>query len=147
MRLDLSENQKTNLATLCLNLYEDIESYYSKDTISVQGKPRGNSFEKDIQITDAVYCALYYVICALIEKFHAVSNEVTIATFQTGIEIVGLNISDQDLTEICSMTFDKILIQKNLLGLALAFLEIKQMKIEQFCGKNNKKGIKVYLQP
>ncbi len=74
------------------------------------------------------------------------SNEVTIATFQTGLEIVGLNISDQDLTEICSITSDKILIQKDQLGLALAFLEIKQIKIEQLSGKNNKRGIKVYLQ-
>ncbi len=70
MRLDFSENQKTNLGALCLDLYEDIESHYPKGTISVQGKPRGNSFEKDIQITDAMYCALYDVICALIEQFH-----------------------------------------------------------------------------
>ena len=144
--IDFSENRKTNLATLCLNLYEDIESHYPQGTISVHGKPRGNSFEKDIQITDAMYYALYYVICALIEQFHTVSNEVTIATFQTGLEIVGLNISDQDLTEICSTTSDKILIQKDLLGLALAFLEIKQIKIEQLSGKNDKRGIKVYLQ-
>ena len=146
MRLDFSENQKTNLAALCLNLYEDIESHYPKGTIYVQGKPRGNSFEKDIQITGALYCALYYTIRALIEQFHITSNEVTITTFQTGFEIVGLNISDQDLAEICSTTSDKILIQKDLLGLALAFLEIKQIKIEQLCGKNNKRGIKVYLQ-
>ncbi len=59
MRHDFSENQKTNLGALCLDLYEDIESHYPKGTISVQGKPRGNSFEKDIQITDAMYCALY----------------------------------------------------------------------------------------
>lgn len=145
--IDFSENHKTNLATLCLNLYEDIESHFPKGTISVHGKPKGNSFEKDIQITDAMYCALYYVIYALIEQFHTVSNEVTISTFQTGFEIVGLNISDQDLTEICSTTSDKFLIQKDLLGLALAFLEIKQIRIEQLCGKNNTRGIKVYLQP
>ncbi len=146
MRLDLSENQKTNLGALCLDLYEDIEFHYHKSAICVQGKPSGNSFEKDIQMTDAVYCALYGVICALIEQFHTGNSEVTIAAFQTGLEIVGLNISDQDLTEICSMTSDKILIQKNRLGLALAFLEIRQIKIEQLRGKNNKRGIKVHLQ-
>ncbi len=143
MRLDLSENQKTSLGTLCLDLYEDIESHYHKSAICVQGKPSGNSFEEDIQITDAVYCALYGAICALIDQFHTGNSEVTIAAFQTGLEIVGLNISDQDLAEICSMTSDRILIQKDQLGLALAFLEIKHIKIEQLCGKNNKKGITV----
>ncbi len=145
MRLDFSENQKTNLGALCLDLYEDIESHYHKSAICVQGNPSGNSFEKDIQITDAMYCALYYVICALIEQFHTGSSEVTIASFQTGLEIVGLNISDQDLTEICSVSSDKILIQKDQLGLALAFLEIRQIKIEQLRGKKNKRGIKVHL--
>ncbi len=143
--INYSENQKTNLATLCLNLYEDIESHFPQGTISVHGKPRGNSFEKDIQITDAMYCALYYVIYALIEQYHTESNEVTITTFQTGFEIVGLNISDQDLKEICSTTSDKIIIQNDPLGLALAFLEIIQIRIEQLCGKNNKRGIKVHL--
>ncbi len=112
MRLDLSENQKTSLGALCLDLYEDIEAHYHKSAICIQGKPSGNSFEKDIQMTDAVYCALYGVICALIEQFHTGNSEVTIAAFQTGLEIVGLNVSDQDLAEICSMTSDKILIQK-----------------------------------
>ncbi len=82
----------------------------------------------------------------MIEQFHTGNSEVTIAASQTGLEIVGLNISDQDLAEICSMTSDKMLIQKNRLGLALAFLEIKQIKVKQLCGKNKKKGIKVYLQ-
>lgn len=54
-----------------------------------------------------------------------------LSTYQTGILVLGLDVSYGELMEVCKEESNKLQIQKSRLGLALAFLRLEQVKIEQ----------------
>ncbi len=67
----------------------------------------------------------------MIRVFGKQNNEITISTYQAGIVILGLEIPNKELSELCLAEGNKFLIQQSRLGLALAFLKLEQVKIEQ----------------
>lgn len=70
----------------------------------------------------------------MIRVFGKQNNEITISTYRAGIVILGLEISNKELTDLCLSDGSKFIIQQSRLGLALAFLKLEQVKIEQFFG-------------
>lgn len=103
-----SREGTVNLATLCLNLYEDIERKQGAGQRRIKPLPKDNAFDKEVVLKEYIYHALYTAIC--------------------------------ELMEVCKEESNKLQIQKSRLGLALAFLRLGQVKIEQFY-EGNGEGI------
>ena len=120
-----------NLATVCLNLYEDIEGKHWDSQHRIKPLPRDNAFVKEVVLKKYIYHALYTAICELIGNYYNDSKQVVVSTYQTGILVLGLDVSYGELLEVCREESDKLQIQKSRLGLALAFLRLEQVKIEQ----------------
>lgn len=136
MKNSALRSNKTNLATLCLNLYDDIKKNYS-GSCTIKPMPRDEAFEKELDIKGGgAYCALCTAICELLESFHKDNDEIILSTYQSGIMIQGLKVSSNDLSDLCMIESGKYLIQDNKLGLALAFLKMEQVEIEPFHEKN-----------
>lgn len=122
---------KVNLATLCLRLCEEIEEYFVDSSYLLRPKPSTEAFEKEIVLDEDTYRALFVVICGMSDAFHKGKDEIVISTCQRGIVITGFKVADKDLYDLCSIESGKFLIQKSRLGIALAFLQQEQVKIEQ----------------
>lgn len=120
-----------NLATVCLNLYEDMEGKHWDRQRRIKPLPRDNAFLKEVALKKYIYHALYTAICELIGNYYNDSEQVVVSTYQTGILVLGLDVSYGELLEVCREESDKLQIQKSRLGLALAFLRLEQVKIEQ----------------
>lgn len=125
---------KVNLATLCINLYEGIEDCFEDCSYSVKPMPKEEAFNKEIVIGEYIYCALQTIVSEMIRVFGKQNNEITISTYQVGIVILGLEISDKELTDLCLADGSRFFIQQSRLGLAMAFLKLEQVKMEQFFG-------------
>lgn len=121
-----------NLATLCLNLYEGIEDCLGGGSYSVKPMPKDEAFNREIVIGEYIYCALQTIVREMIRAFGKQNNEITISTFRAGIVILGLEISNKELTDLCLSDGSRFFIQQSRLG--LAFLKLEQVKIEQFFG-------------
>lgn len=122
---------KVNLATLCLNLYEEIEDCFKNCGYSIKPMPKDEAFNREIVIGEYIYCALQTIVKEMIRVFGKQNNEITISTYQAGIVILGLEIPNKELAELCLAEGNKFFIQQSRLGLALAFLKLEQVKIEQ----------------
>ena len=125
---------KVNLATLCLNLYEGMEDCFAGCSYSVKPMPKDEAFNREIVIGEYIYCALQTIVREMIRVFGKQNNEITISTYRAGIVILGLEISNKELTDLCLSDGSKFIIQQSRLGLALAFLKLEQVKVEQFFG-------------
>ena len=125
---------KMNLATLCLRLCEEMEEHYAGSSFQLKPMPKDEAFEKEIEIVEDIYRALYAAMCGMIDAFHKENDEIVISTYRNGITIAGLEIEGKDLYALCSVENNKFLIQRSRLGIALAFLKQEQVKIEQVYG-------------
>lgn len=123
--------QKTNLATLCLRLCEDIEEHYAESKYQLKPMPKDEAFNKEIAIGEDIYRAMYVAICDLIDTFNEENNEILVSTYRDGITVIGLGDAYKSLDDLCSIENDKFLIQRSRLGIALAFLNQEHVKIEQ----------------
>lgn len=130
-------NHKMNLATLCLRLCEEMEERYAGSSYQVKPMPKDEAFEKEVAMGEDIYRALYAVTCGMIDTFHKGNDEIVISTYQTGIVIAGLKIAGRDLYDLCSVENSKFLIQRSRLGIALAFLQQEQVKVEQVYGERD----------
>ena len=135
-----SREGTVNLATLCLNLYEDIERKHGAGQCRIKPLPNDNAFDKEVVLKEYIYHALYTAICELIGNYYTNRGQVVVSTYQTGILVLGLDISYDKLMEVCKEESNKLQIQKSRLGLALAFLKLEQVKIEQLY-EGNGEGI------
>ena len=125
---------KINLATLCLCLCEEMEEHYADSSYQVKPMPKDEAFEKEVAIEEDAYRALRAAMCGMIDTFHKGNDEIVISTYQTGVVITGLEIAGKDLYDLCSVEDGKYLIQRSRLGIALAFLQQEQVKVEQVYG-------------
>ena len=125
---------KMSLATLCLNLYEGIEDCFAESGYSVKPMPKDEAFNREIDIGEYIYCVLQTIARELIRAFGKQDNEIIVSTYQAGIVILGLEISNKELTDLCLSDGSKFIIQRSELGMALAFLMLEKVKIEQFFG-------------
>lgn len=125
-----------NLATICLNLYEDMERKNKVGQRRVKPLPKDNAFVKEVILKEYIYHALYTAICELIAHYYNDGKRVVISTYQMGILILGLDVSYGELLEVCREESDKLQVQKSRLGLALAFLRLEQVEIEQLYEEN-----------
>jgi len=99
---------------------------------------KDEAFNREIVIGEYIYCALQTIVQEMIRVFGKQNNEIIISTYQVGILILGLEIPNKELAELCLAEGNKFLIQQSRLGLALAFLKLEQVKIEQsFKGQEN----------
>lgn len=130
-------NQKMELATLCLRLCEEIEENYADSNYQSKPMIKGEAFEKEVTIGEDVYHALYQAICGMIDVFSKGNDKIIVSTYQMGIIIEGLEITSKDLCDLCSIENDKFLIQRSRLGIALAFLQQEQVKVEQVYGRRD----------
>ena len=142
---DESRKGTVNLAILCLNLYEDMERKQGIAQCRIKPLPKDNAFDKEVVLKEYIYHALYTAICELIGNYYNEDEQVVVSTYQTGILVLGLDISYGELMEVCKEESNKLQIQKSRLGLALAFLRLEQVKIEQLYGGNGE-GIGFALQ-
>lgn len=126
-----SREGTVNLATLCLNLYEDIERKQGVGQRWIKPLPKDNSFVEEVVLKEYIYHALYTAICELIGNYCNDGKQAVVSTYQTGILLLGLDVSYGELMEVCKEESNKLQIQKSRLGLALAFLRLEQVKIEQ----------------
>ena len=124
---------KINLATLCLYLCEEIEENSAYSRYRLKPMPKDEAFEKEIELGEEIYRALYETICGLIDIFRKENEEIVVSTYQTGIIVTGLEVAGKDLDDLCSLDNGKYLIQKSRLGIALAFLDHEQVTVEQIC--------------
>ena len=125
---------KMNLATLCLHLCEEMEEHYAGNSFQLKPMPKDEAFEKEIEIVEDIYRALYAAICGLVDDFHNGDDEIIVSTYRNGVTIAGLEIASENLNDLCSIENDKFHIQRSRLGIALAFLKQEQVKIEQVYG-------------
>ena len=125
---------KINLATLCLRLYEEMEEHYAGSSFQLKPMPKDEAFEKEIEIGEDIYRALYAAMCGMIDTFHKENDEIAVSTYQMGIAIAGLEVACKDLYDLCSIENGKYLIQRSRLGITLAFLKQEQVRIEQVYG-------------
>ena len=125
---------KMNLATLCLRLCEEMDECYAGSGHQLKPMPRDEAFEKEVAIGEDTYRALYGVICGMIDVFSKGNDSIILSTYQMGIVVTGLEITSEDLYDLCTVESDKYLIQRSRLGIALAFLQQEQVKVEQACG-------------
>ena len=135
-----SREGTVNLATLCLNLYEDIERKHGAGQCRIKPLPNDNAFDKEVVLKEYIYHALYTVICELIENYCNEDEQAVVSTYQTGIWVLGLDVSYGELMEVCKEESNKLQIQKSHLGLAMAFLRLEQVKLEQLY-EGNGEGI------
>lgn len=124
-------NNKMNLATLCLRLCEEMEEHYADGNYQLKPMPKDGAFEKEVEIGEDVYRALFGAMCGMIDIFSKGNDKIIVSTYQMGIVIAGLEIAGKDLYDLCSVENDKYLIQRSRLGIALAFLQQEQVKVEQ----------------
>lgn len=103
----------------------------------MKSMPKDGAFEKEIAIGEDVYRALYEAMCGMIDIFSKGNNKIIVSTYQMGIVVAGLKIADKDLYDLCSVENDKYLIQRSRLGIALAFLQQEQVKVEQVYGERD----------
>lgn len=122
---------KTGLATLCLRLCEEMEEHYAGSSYQPKPMPKDEAFGKKVVIEEDAYRALYAAMCGMIDTFHKGNDEIVVSTYRMGIVIAGLKISSKDLHDLCSVENGKYHIQESRLGIALAFLNQEQVKIEQ----------------
>lgn len=127
-------NRKMDLATICLRLCEELEEHHAGSGYHLKPMPKDEAFEKKVATGEDVYHALYAAMCGMIDTFHKGNDEIVISTYQTGVVITGLEIAGKDLYDLCSVEDGKYLIQRSRLGIALAFLQQEQVKVEQVCG-------------
>lgn len=130
-------NHKMNLATLCLCLCEEMEEHYTGSSYQVKPMPKDEAFEKEVAIGEDTYRALYAAICGMIDVFSKGNDKIIVSTYQMGIVIAGLEIAGRDLYDLCSVENGKFLIQRSRLGIALAFLQQEQVKVEQVYGEKD----------
>lgn len=123
-------NQRMNLATLCLRLCEEIEEHYADSSYKLKPMPKDEAFEKEVTVGEDIYRALYGAMCGLIDVFRKGNDKIIVSTYQMGIVIAGLEIAGKDLYDLCLVENDKYLIQRSWLGIALAFLQQEQVKVE-----------------
>jgi hypothetical protein len=64
-----SREGTVNLATLCLNLYEDIEKKQGVGQRRIKPLPKDNSFVEEVVLKEYIYHALYTAICELIGNY------------------------------------------------------------------------------
>jgi len=127
-------NQKMNLATLCLRLSEEMEEHYAESSYQLKPMAKDEAFEKEVAVGEEVYRALYAAICGMIDVFSKGNDKIIVSTYQMGIVIAGLEIAGRDIYDLCSVENGKFLIQRSRLGIALAFLQQEQVKVEQVYG-------------
>ncbi len=135
-----SREGTVNLATLCLNLYEDIERKHGAGQRRIKPLPKDNAFDKEVVLKEYIYHALYTAICELIENYCNEGEQAVVSTYQTGILVLGLDVSYGELMEVCKEESNKLQIQKSRLGLEMAFLRLEQVKLEQLY-EGNGEGI------
>ena len=123
--------RKINLATLCLHPCEEIEENNADSRYRLKPMPKDEAFEKEIELGEDIYRALYATIYGLIDAFHKDNDEIAVSTYQIGIIVTGLEITGKDLDDLCSLENGKYLIQKSRPGIALAFLDYGRVRIEQ----------------
>lgn len=127
-------NQRMNLGTLCLRLCEEIEEHYTDSGYQLKPMPKEEAFEKEVAIGEEIYRALYGAMCGLIDVFRKGNDKIIVSTYQMGIVVAGLEIAGKDLCGLYLVENDKYLIQRSRLGIALAFLQLEQVKVEQVYG-------------
>ena len=127
-------NQRMNLGTLCLRLCEEIEERYTDSSYQLKPMPKEEAYEKEVAVGEDIYRALYGAMCGLIDVFRKGNDKIIVSTYQMGIVVAGLEIAGKDLYDLCLVENDKYLIQRSMLGIALAFLQQEQIKVELVCG-------------
>lgn len=131
---------KTNLATLTLCLYEDLEAQCAKSNYRLKPRLSENAFETCVVSAEGIYFALCAAISGLIGKFHKGKNDFIISDYQSGIMIEELETAENELNDLCTTTDNKWIVQKSKLGLALALLNYEGIKIKMVYGEE-KSGI------
>lgn len=124
-------DENMNLATLCLNLWEDVklENEIKKRKI-IKCMPDDAAFENDVLISKYSYLALSVLLKSFIILFGKNNKEIMISTTIKGITIAGLNISNKDIDGLCSVKADKYYIVRNELGIAIAYLKQSEINIK-----------------
>ena len=124
------EQKRTiNLATMCLNLYESLESRVTDKTLKIKCLPSDDAFEQNITISDYMYSALDVLFLEFVSIFGSSNTEIIFSTNRNSISVKGINVLHKDLEELCKEDDRKYLIAGNKLGVSMAYLKLCDINI------------------
>lgn len=123
------QKRPINLATMCLNLYESLESRVTDKALKIKCLPSDDAFEQNITISDYMYSALDVLILELVSIFGSSNTEIIFSTNRNSISVKGINVLHKDLEELCKEDDRKYLIAGNKLGVSMAYLKLCDINI------------------
>ena len=123
------QNITINLATMCLNLYESLESRVTDKALKIKCLPSDDAFEQNITISNYMYSALDVLILELVSIFGSANTEIIFCTNRNSISVKGINVLHKDLEELFKEDDRKYLIAGNRLGVTMAYLNLCDINI------------------
>lgn len=121
---------ETNLATVCLDLFESIEGKIDKNIVKIKCVPNGDAFDRKIVLGCHMLQAVEILLTEILSKF-VTDQEVILSTRENNITVSGINATLGYLDGLCSERDGKLIIEINVKALALAYLKLNGSYIRE----------------
>lgn len=129
---DLAVPKKaTNLATICLDLFESIEGKIDRNKVKIKCVPSDDAFDRKIVLGGHIFQAIEILLLEILSKFSVIDQEVMLSTRENYITVSGINTSLGYFDELCSERDGKLIIEINDKALALAYLKLNESYIRE----------------
>lgn len=129
--LPYKQSIELSLATVCLDLFENIEKKVDKREVHIKCIPRDDAFDRKIVINNHVIQTLEIILFELLSKFAVSNQEVVLSTKENNMTVSGIYSAFEYLNGLCSEKDRKIVIEKNENALALAYLKLNECYISE----------------
>lgn len=116
------QERKLSLATICLDLYENMEFMLKGTSVVIKCVPDDSSFEKQIVLKGYMYPALEIIFSELLSVFGSRKNQITVSTKDNGILVTGINITEEGLEDLCLDKNKHYSVAQCEMGVAMAYL-------------------------
>lgn len=126
----LGAKDRSNFATICLNLFESIEATAKQQNITIRCLPSDDAFVRSVALENYVLLALEYVFSKFVMEYGLHGSKVLIFTEENAICIEGLNISALDFTELCAVGEKTYTINQSDMGIAISFLQLRGISVK-----------------
>lgn len=120
-----------NLATVCLDLFENIEKRVDKKEIHIQCVPGDDAFDRKIVINNHVIQILEIILFELLSEFTVAEQKVMLSTKENFITVSEIYSVLEYLNGLCNEKDGKFVIDKNENALALAYLKLNGCYIKE----------------
>ena len=122
---------ETNLATICLDLFESIEGKIDRNKVKIKCVPSDDAFDRKIVLGGHIFQAIEILLLEILSKFSVIDQEVMLSTRENYITVSGINTSLGYFDELCSERDGKLIIEINDKALALAYLKLNGSYIRE----------------